>query len=546
MVCFQDLDDVQILARPTRIRHYSQSEENPSEVFSTAREEQAMPRSSSTSDIMEPFIAERAKGAVPVIESSSVPSSLQSSTEIFSLSRSVDGHFTDAQSTEGSFEVGDSIYDHLCHLVHVETVAAYYEYSQPTIDDSEPDLMSSIRKYFNETIQESERIKGKLGKDNTSAALNEDNELTVGEMDLNGEELVRKYNAYGQDMMGGETDTQVKMQDFENAENFLSEEDFVSIAPFSAGENKVPKTDNEHHNCKQIESFDQEISSKMESENPEGKQRRKIFIRQKATEVERGNVVLSTDHHRSMQTFNKLGHSKRKPLADINCQTSNVAEVTNEITDAHSMFSNKVPHGTTITDSLAALSAQTSTANQEITATLPETQFLSIANTKKNGSMHVSFSPSTESVQFHSPLDSKEAHWKFRLRRLSGFSSGSSAPTDSVKPGVYKLLDTRVSHNECKNRKPTLITAASVPALKGSTGGSQVAGHETIRSCSLQESVQQQSSLGGVYRTVVHAFSKSKANVSPQRQRKVPSEAPLRDLYSHVLGYFGRKVAGEH
>ncbi|XP_051864944.1 ral GTPase-activating protein subunit alpha-1 isoform X6 [Pristis pectinata] len=56
-----DLDDVQILARPTRIRHYSQSEENASEVFSTAREEQAMPRSSSTSDIMEPFIAERAK-----------------------------------------------------------------------------------------------------------------------------------------------------------------------------------------------------------------------------------------------------------------------------------------------------------------------------------------------------------------------------------------------------------------------------------------------------------------------------------------------------
>ncbi|XP_072896083.1 ral GTPase-activating protein subunit alpha-1 isoform X9 [Hemitrygon akajei] len=56
-----DLDDAQIMARPTRIRHYSQSEENTSEVFSTAREDQAMPRSSSTSDIMEPFIAERAK-----------------------------------------------------------------------------------------------------------------------------------------------------------------------------------------------------------------------------------------------------------------------------------------------------------------------------------------------------------------------------------------------------------------------------------------------------------------------------------------------------
>ncbi|KFP22445.1 Ral GTPase-activating protein subunit alpha-1, partial [Egretta garzetta] len=58
-----------------------------------------------------------------------------------------------------------------------------------------------------------------------------------------------------------------------------------------------------------------------------------------------------------------------------------------------------------------------------------------------------------------------------------------------------------------------------------------------------QESAQQQGSLGGVYKTVVHALSKPKANVSPQRQNRVPAEAPLRDLYSHVMGYFGRKAA---
>ncbi|KGL94895.1 Ral GTPase-activating protein subunit alpha-1, partial [Charadrius vociferus] len=58
-----------------------------------------------------------------------------------------------------------------------------------------------------------------------------------------------------------------------------------------------------------------------------------------------------------------------------------------------------------------------------------------------------------------------------------------------------------------------------------------------------QESAQQQGSLGGVYKTVVHALSKPKANVSPQRQNRMPAEAPLRDLYSHVMGYFGRKAA---
>ncbi|XP_067847589.1 ral GTPase-activating protein subunit alpha-1 isoform X3 [Heptranchias perlo] len=544
-----DLDDAQILARPTRIRHYSQSEENTSEVFSTVREEQPMPRSSSTSDIMEPFIAERAKGAVPVIDSSSVPSSLQSSAEVFSLSRSIESHFTDTHSTECSLEVGDSIYDHLCHLVgDVETVASYYEYSQHTIDDCEADLLSSIRKYFNETNQEAEHTKPKLGKDQSSIPLNENIELMTGETELDCVGLVRMYHAGSQDIiLGGSTKAQVKIQDLENAGNTVPcpEEDYLSITTFSAGEKQLPETNMQQHNCKQLESFEQGISSEMESENPDFKQRKKVFTRQMATEVDHGKVVVSTDQHRSMQTFNKvIVQSKRKPLADASCQTSTVTELSNKITDAHSMYSNKIPLNAAITDPLKALSAQKSSANREITdAATQEMQYLSIANKKKNSSVHVSFRPSTESVQFHSPLDSKEAHWKLRLRRLSGFSSSSSAPTDSVKPGVYRPLDTRVSHNEYKNRKSTLITAASAPVLKGSTGGSQVAGHGTLRSCSLPESVQQQSSLGGVYRTVVHAFSKSKANVSPQRQRKVPAEAPLRDLYSHVLGYFGRKVA---
>ncbi|XP_037690754.1 ral GTPase-activating protein subunit alpha-1 isoform X6 [Choloepus didactylus] len=56
-----DIDDAQILPRPTRVRHFSQSEDTGNEVFGALNEEQPLPRSSSTSDILEPFSVERAK-----------------------------------------------------------------------------------------------------------------------------------------------------------------------------------------------------------------------------------------------------------------------------------------------------------------------------------------------------------------------------------------------------------------------------------------------------------------------------------------------------
>ncbi|XP_075281482.1 ral GTPase-activating protein subunit alpha-1 isoform X12 [Opisthocomus hoazin] len=56
-----DIDDAQILPRPPRVRHFSQSEDAPSEVFGALNEEQPLPRSSSTSDILEPFAVERSK-----------------------------------------------------------------------------------------------------------------------------------------------------------------------------------------------------------------------------------------------------------------------------------------------------------------------------------------------------------------------------------------------------------------------------------------------------------------------------------------------------
>ncbi|XP_007473323.1 ral GTPase-activating protein subunit alpha-1 isoform X13 [Monodelphis domestica] len=56
-----DIDDAQILPRTTRVRHFSQSEDTGNEVFGALNEEQPLPRSSSTSDILEPFTVERAK-----------------------------------------------------------------------------------------------------------------------------------------------------------------------------------------------------------------------------------------------------------------------------------------------------------------------------------------------------------------------------------------------------------------------------------------------------------------------------------------------------
>ncbi|XP_015205821.2 ral GTPase-activating protein subunit alpha-1 isoform X7 [Lepisosteus oculatus] len=57
-----DMEDPPVVSRAPRMRHFSQSEETPpSEVFVASGEEQPLPRSSSTSDIMEPFIAERVK-----------------------------------------------------------------------------------------------------------------------------------------------------------------------------------------------------------------------------------------------------------------------------------------------------------------------------------------------------------------------------------------------------------------------------------------------------------------------------------------------------
>lgn len=247
----------------------------------------------------------------------------------------------------------------------------------------------------------------------------------------------------------------------------------------------------------------------------------------------------------------------------------------------------------------------------------------SLHSTKRHhpGGVHVSFRHATESVQFHNPLDIKEAHWKARLRRLSHFHThshsageraaagiGSGAKMGAGAAGKFASV-AGISHRASAHEKPASGTPsdasgagnaalpggvenkpggdkdrhhlgpsvgpdshADAPSSGSAFSGGPVSGvrgrlgRSALRSrASRSRSQEPRSSasrhhqgalLGGVYKTVVHALSSkprprgqgSSQGSSPQRQgRAAMADASLRDLYSHVLGYFGRKTtaAGE-
>ncbi|XP_073495055.1 ral GTPase-activating protein subunit alpha-1 isoform X3 [Phyllobates terribilis] len=82
-----EMEDAPVHPRVPRVRHYSQSEETPTETFGGAREETpTLPRSSSTSDILGPIAAERVKGAVPAAKEDLAPQISSLSSEINSSS----------------------------------------------------------------------------------------------------------------------------------------------------------------------------------------------------------------------------------------------------------------------------------------------------------------------------------------------------------------------------------------------------------------------------------------------------------------------------
>ncbi|XP_023607272.1 ral GTPase-activating protein subunit alpha-1 isoform X1 [Myotis lucifugus] len=514
-----DIDDTQILPRPTRVRHFSQSEDTGNEVFGALNEEQPLPRSSSTSDILEPFTVERAKGAVPVIDSSSRHApSLQSSTEASSITRSTESHITDTHSRESSLEVGDSIYDHLCHLIDpVELADSAFEQIQYIDLEGDDDLLSSLKEYFKENQEN--HSKNELGKDAASQeviiAVNRDERSSLDKLEyLDQENKLENISSF----VG--TPVNIQFQKEQNSSVFMNNISSNQLDSFMR-----TKTSEK---SKQLNSDKQ--SSEPSSGSPCDKEKRKYLYRQAATELDACVDITLVEKVMDMQinenkTVPHVMHAKKTTLkAPVNRRMPHVTN-TSKLSPTKRSLSETVTH---------------------------RAKIMKIA-TKKRTSVHVTFRPSTESVQFYNPMENKEAPWKMRLRKLGGFSSssnsntsnpphtGSNSVSELVKPGVYRPLDT-IGTTSVSSK--TIKEAAEIPTIlqKEGIASNQLGSRSTLRSSSHDTGLPQ-GSLGGVYKTVVHALSKPKANVSPQRQNRMPPEAPLRDLYSHVMGYFGRKAA---
>ncbi|KAM6311518.1 ral GTPase-activating protein subunit alpha-1 isoform 1-T1 [Aegotheles albertisi] len=523
-----DIDDAQILPRPPRVRHFSQSEDAPSEVFGALNEEQPLPRSSSTSDILEPFTVERAKGAVPVIDSSSHHApSLQSSTETSSMHRSTESHITDTNSRESSLEVGDSIYDHLCHLIGpVEFANTAFEQSQYVDLEGEDDLLSSLREY----LKEKEELCGNFEIDKCEASAHE------VDTSVNRNDRLPLDGLENRDQTGQCTNSITVTERADNTELHLEQNQSGFISNIASTQVDIFTRNQTLDKARQL-NIDKQYESVFNhgSSSPSNKEGKRYLYRQAATETDVDLAVEAAvdEKHRSAQFNEKVSNSrvmhakKILPKAQVNPQMPHIAG-TSKLSPTKRSISETVTHRAKI---------------MKIT-------------TKKRNSVHVTFRPSTESVQFYNPLESKEAAWKARLRKLSGFSSSSSgssnsstsattsssAVTELVKPGIYRPLDAiNAASAGSKQIKESTETQAAMLQKEG-IAVNQFHNRSAFRA-SGQESAQQQGSLGGVYKTVVHALSKPKANVSPQRQNRMPAEAPLRDLYSHVMGYFGRKAA---
>lgn len=488
-------------------------------------EEQPLPRSSSTSDILEPFTVERAKGAVPVIDSSSRHApSLQSSTEASSITRSTESHITDTHSRESSLEVGDSIYDHLCHLIDpVELADSAFEQIQYIDLEGDDDLLSSLKEYFKENQENHSR--NELGKDVASQELivgvNRDEQSSLDKLEyIDQESKSENITSF----VG--TPENIQFQKEPNSAVFVS-----SIAPNQLDSFMRTKT---YEKAKELNSDKQ--SSEPSSGSPCDKEMRKHLYRQTATELDACVDTTLAEKVKGVQINEKITvthvmHAKKTTLK--------------------TPVNHRLPHVT----NTSKLSPTKRSLSETVT---PRAKIMKIT-TKKRNTVHVTFRPSTESVQFYNPLENKEAPWKMRLRKLGGFSSSSNSNststsnphassnsfTELVKPGVYRPLDSIGTASVSSKTSKESTEIPTTVLQKEGIASNQLGSRSTLRSSS-HEAGLQQGSLGGVYKTVVHALSKPKANVSPQRQNRMPPEAPLRDLYSHVMGYFGRKAAGEH
>ncbi|XP_061600494.1 ral GTPase-activating protein subunit alpha-1 isoform X1 [Cololabis saira] len=606
-----DLEDPPILtSRSSRMRHSSQSDEAPptscSEVFQGGSCDLEAPsslaRSSSASDVMEPFIAERVKGEDSQRDPVSIPNPpdhLSTATSLLAANshtaQPISQPLTSSSPTPFTFSNGFQ-----SSSLEAQDDGSVCDQSWNQIGSqrcgSSSDWVSGWDSAF--AISSEKEIDAEEGVTGTEA---EEDDLFSS---------IRDYLTH----KGGERKEEAGERE---GRTDAAENSVVVPALVQTG---VARSQVEHTGqpgeVKQVVRENREVSKSVRhssvdsTEENEAEQRSIYECLEMQCQWPSPNVKGSTTLERI--TGEKKGTSTGTGLEgkfDMWSQIREEKKAAVEVIDKSSLIRQDAVESSTESNPQASDSAKAKMSR--------------ISGKKhQSGSVHVSFRPSTESVQFHNPLENKEAHWRARLRRLSHFhthshsagertgagtgvgsggklGAGAAGKFGSVagighRIGTHEKLSGAVTNSSgagaltgaggLESRAGTagdkgkqhsgsctggsLNPEAHSEVLLSSSGFSGISsgvrgrlGRSALRSRASRSRSQEPGSttsrhhqgalLGGVYKTVVHALSSkprprgqgSSQGSSPQRQgRAAMGDASLKDLYSHVLGYFGRKA----
>ncbi|XP_055087319.1 ral GTPase-activating protein subunit alpha-1 isoform X2 [Periophthalmus magnuspinnatus] len=574
-----DLEDppITLSSRPTRMRHSSQSDETPpvscGEVFQGVACDldgpppSTLARSSSASDIMEPFIAERVKGEEPEMDPCSnlnPPHEHLTATSLLSANSHMAPPHSPSSPSASPITFPNDVTekqddDSLCNHIWEQVGSKSHDSSSDWVKDwdsafifcaerevdaedseegtgLEDDLFSSIRDYL--TNKGSENIMEEAERNCFVDAL--ENNATVP------------------------VETGIVRTEVECAGQIREVKQVTQAQAGRDGRHAIKGVRHSSvDSAEDIETDQRSIYECLELQCPSPR------------------VKSSASLERHVGNEEKKGENAVK--SDFMENSGKEDDDPNDVSSIGSQGPNSVESSTELTESVDKKRG---------------------AKGHHCGAVHVSFQPSTESVQFHNPLESKEAHWKARLRRLSHFhthshsagdrhGSGSGrlgsggagkfasmagishkiGAHDRAGPGTERAEGTghhRTGPGGDKDRPqcPALGTKMSSDAHSDLSSSTSVSsgvrgrlGRSALRSRASRSRSQEPGTvsrhhqgaiLGGVYKSVVHALSSkprprgqgSSQGSSPQRQaRATMGDASLKDLYSHVLGYFGRKTA---
>ncbi|XP_069391335.1 ral GTPase-activating protein subunit alpha-1 isoform X2 [Paralichthys olivaceus] len=611
-----DLDDppITLTSRASRMRHSSQSDEAPptscSEVFQggtcdlDALGPSSLARSSSASDIMEPFIAERVKGEDPQRDPTSIPNPHQQHHSTTPSTLAANSHTaqplphppTSPSPTPLTFSNGvvsstsegqddGSVYDLFWQQIGSRSRGS----SSDWVSDWDSAFISSSEK---ESYAEEGEMRAGAEEDDLFFSIRDYLTNKGGE---------KKEEAGERDSPGHTLENSVTLPT--PVQTGVARAQIESTA--QVGEVRQVVTDN-RHGSKSVRH-----SSVDSTEESEAEQRSIYECLELQCQCPTPNARGTASLERT--TVEKKGGGNTGKAAgwegkcDVWREMEENKQVVKEATGSERSILIQQEMNT-IESSIE--SNQTTQTSDPAKVKVPR----SSTKRQHSGGVHVSFRPSTESVQFHNPLESKEAHWKARLRRLSHFhthshsagerpgaGSGSGGKLGASGSGKF---GSGISHRAGAHEKSVSGTVPDGSGVGGTAGGGGLEnragsggdkqhpgscvgsslssevhtevpsgvtgsssgvrgrlGRSALRSRASRSRSQEPGStstrhhqgalLGGVYKTVVHALSSkprprgqgSSQGSSPQRQgRAAMGDASLRDLYSHVLGYFGRKT----